>query len=397
MAMQGYPLSIYHLLTAILVAVSAHPSLTDEDFYTAAVVEFRPNISLDIFHILTPQQALEVMMYNLHSFDRYVQEGKKNGADIIIFPEDGIYGFVIPSREAMYPYLEEIPDPPVEIYTPCGDARFSDRPVLTYLSCLAEKNQIVLVANMGDKQKCNDSLTVVHTNSINSVTNSLCPPNGWYQYNTNVVFDSDGSLIAKYHKTHLYNEENKIFDTPHPTPHVTFNTSFGVTFGTFTCYDILYCDPPLELLNMGIRNFIFPTAWGNSFPFYTSIAIQQAWSWRTGSNFLAANQHFPSKTSFPIDIRFYLTGSGIYSAGNALSYYIDGDNFPPATGIVLISQVVKHPPPLTATQLRGVGGNQLKSWNKEMSQRLVLVNIHGSELRVHSSTYKEGRRYIYTQ
>ena len=323
----------------------AMPPQGDGDSYTAGVVEFAPNITLDQPHVLTPQEALQRMMYNLRRFERYVKEGREGGADIIVFPEDGIYGFLFLTRDQLFPFLEEIPDPQIKSYTPCGDVSFSDRPVLSYLSCLARNYQMVVVANMGDKQKCHNSSTrfPTHTTSHSHRTENECPPNGWYQYNTNVVFDSDGSLLAKYHKAHLYGAESEIFDTPHPTPHVVFNTSFGVTFGTFTCYDILYCDPPLELLNMGVRNFVFPTAWGNSYPFYTSIAFQQAWSWRASSNFLAANLHFPNKHSFPVDLRFYLTGSGIYSQGHALRTFISGENFPPASGKLLIATLEKQP------------------------------------------------------
>ena len=264
-----------------------------------------------------------------------MREAREKGADIIVFPEDGIYGFTFSSREQLLPYLEVIPDPSEGRYTPCRDLSFSDRPVLTFLSCLAQRNEIAIVANMGDKQKCDNS---PHCES----DTSLCPPDGWYMYNTNVAFDTDGSLLAKYHKSHLYAKESELFNTPIPIPHTTFNTSFGVTFGTFTCFDILFCDPPLELLNEGVRNFVFPTAWGNSYPFYTSIGFQQAWSWRTGSNFLAANLHFPNKHSFPQDIRFYLTGSGVYSAGEALSTFISGENFPPATGHLLLAKLPKQ-------------------------------------------------------
>ena len=340
-----HPIQLFCLLLVITMdTVSTHtqrPSETEQEFYTAAVVEFTPNITLDVVDVLTPQEALRLMMYNLRSFEGFAKEAKEKGADIVVFPEDGIYGFLFLSRNVLFPFLEEIPDPHTRVWIPCGDASFSDRPVLTYLSCLAQRNQITLVTNMGDKQKCHNSSTGDPTPS--GAASAPCPPNGWYQYNTNVVFNSDGSLLAKYHKAHLYSSEMKIFDTPIPTPHVIFNTSFGVTFGTFTCYDILYCDPPLELLKMGVRNFIFPTAWGNSYPFYTSIAFQQAWSWRTGSNFLAANQHFPNKHSFPVDIRFYLTGSGIYSAGNALQTFISGENFPPATGKMLLATLQKQP------------------------------------------------------
>ena len=40
---------------------------------------------------------------------------------------------------------------------------------------------------MGDKKPC-------------SSRNTTCPSNGHYQYNTNVVYDAKGKLVARYHK-----------------------------------------------------------------------------------------------------------------------------------------------------------------------------------------------------
>lgn len=334
------PLLSTLLVGALAHTTHSHPPPSESESYVAGVVEYTPNITLNPLLIPSPEEAVQYMMYNLLSYERYMEEGREEGVQIMVFPEDGLYGYFFFTRDQLYPFLEEIPDPHTRPGIPCGNASFSDRPILSHLSCLAQKYEMALVVNMGDKQKCE-----------NSSTDEDCPPNGWYQYNTNVAFDSDGSLIAKYHKTHLYSGEKEIFDVPHPTPHVTFNTSFGVTFGTFTCYDILFCDPPLELLNMGIRNFIFPTYWGNSYPFYTSVGFQQGWSWRTGSNFLAANLHFPNEKSFVVDLGFYSTGSGVYSRGNVAASYISGENFPPATGQLLTATIPKDPSPSSPSLL----------------------------------------------
>ena len=389
------------LLSTVLVAALAHttyslssppPPLSESELYVAGVVEYTPNITLNPLHIPTTEEAVQYMMYNLLSYEHYMEAGREEGVQIMVFPEDGLYGYFFLTRDQLFPFLEEIPDPHTQPGIPCGDASFSDRPILSRLSCLAQKYEMALVVNMGDKQKCE-----------NSSTDDDCPPNGWYQYNTNVAFDSDGSLIGRYHKTHVYSAEKEIFDVPHPTPHITFNTSFGVTFGTFTCYDILFCDPPLELLNMGIRNFIFPTYWGNSYPFYTSVGFQQGWSWRTGSNFLAANLHFPNKESFVVDIGLYATGSGVYSRGSVAASYISGENFSPATGQLLMAAIPKDPslssvPPITRPESqRGSEGQgrRVDAWNSatgdqeptDGKQTLLATPAEVTNIDMKSNTY----------
>ncbi|MBV97448.1 Vascular non-inflammatory molecule 3, partial [Eschrichtius robustus] len=64
---------------------------------------------------------------------------------------------------------------------------FGRSPVQERLSCLAKDNSIYIVENIGDKKPCNAS-------------DPQCPPDGRYQYNTDVVFDSEGRLVARYHK-----------------------------------------------------------------------------------------------------------------------------------------------------------------------------------------------------
>lgn len=65
--------------------------------------------------------------------------------------------------------------------------RFGRTPIQKRLSCMAKKNHIYLVANIGDKKQCNSS-------------DSRCPEDGHFFYDTTVAFNTEGKLIARYHK-----------------------------------------------------------------------------------------------------------------------------------------------------------------------------------------------------
>ena len=286
--------------------------------YKAAVVEFSAE------QFATPTDRIKK---NLDGFEQALEVAihQDRGVQIVVFPEDAILGNGFFSREAITPYLENIPS--IEsgvVVNPCKDSEvFKDHPILSRLSCLAQDYGVVLVANMGDIQNC--------TGSVN------CPPDGHFQFNTNVVFEADGTLIAKYHKINLYAGEHKIFDSGSVLNNsycISFQTSFGVTFGTFTCYDVLFREPGNCLLDKGIKNFVLPTEWGSSFPYYMSVAVQQSWSRKHGVNFLAANMHF----SFS-----YSTGSGLYAAGLAKHYYIYGHYWIGGIGYPIITELHDDP------------------------------------------------------
>lgn len=57
---------------------------------------------------------------------------------------------------------------------------------------------------------------------------------------------SDGFLVARYHKYNLYFEE--AFDVPPRPESVTFDTPFAGRFGLITCFDILFAEPTLTLV-----------------------------------------------------------------------------------------------------------------------------------------------------
>lgn len=214
-----------------------------------------------------------------------------------MFPEDGIT-YNGHTRKSVRPYLEYIPDPKQEQWNPCEvPDRYSNTEVQYTLSCLAKNNSLWIVANMGDYQPCQADDTV-------------CPADGHYQFNTDVVYDSNGTLIAKYHKINLFFEF--MFDPSTSKEAVSFETPFG-TFGVFTCFDILFRNPVVVLMKeKEVSNIVFPTAWMDTPPFFAAIQFHSAVAAGFGINFLAANMHNP---------RYRFQGSGIYSPDGAMAYY----------------------------------------------------------------------------
>ena len=286
--------------------------------YTAGVVEFPPD------HTIGSDSAN--ITHNLLAYDSLTAQAQLKGVQIIVFPEYGHTGIGCSDRDAMYPYLEELPPIPKlpTIIIPCKDPKYVDCPIFQELSCIALRHKMILVANMGEKQPCTSS-------------DPHCPPDGRYQFNSNVVFEIDESFVTKYHKFNLYSNENRVIDAPVTPEHVMFTASFGVTFGVFTCHDILFKDPPLVLVERGVQNFIYTTSADSTLPYFASVAMQQAWSLMTGTTLLAANMHDLASPLFPI------TGSGIYSSGTPLSTFVRGEDFAPATGHLIVAELPKVP------------------------------------------------------
>ncbi|NP_999298.1 pantetheinase precursor [Sus scrofa] len=286
------------------------------DTFIAAVYEHAAILPDAPLTPVSHEEALMLMNRNLDLLEGAVTSAAKQGAHIIVTPEDGVYGFFF-SRESIYSYLEDIPDPHVN-WIPCTNpSRFGHTPVQKRLSCLARDNSIYIVANIGDKKPCNAS-------------DPDCPHDGRYQYNTDVVFDSEGRLVARYHKQNLFLGEDQ-FDAPKEPEIVTFDTTFG-RFGIFTCFGILFHDPAVTLVkDFQVDTILFPTAWMNVLPHLTAIEFHSAWAMGMRVNFLAANIHFPLRK---------MTGSGIYAPDSPRAFHYDMKT---KEGKLLLSQLDSHP------------------------------------------------------
>ncbi|XP_036827311.1 biotinidase [Oncorhynchus mykiss] len=266
--------------------------------YVAAVYEHRVILNPEPHVPLSRAAALKHMMSNLDVYEEQAARAAEQGAQIIVFPEDGLQGFNF-SRLSISAYLETIPDPQSEDWNPCTQTdRHTHTEVLQRLSCMARRHRLYLVANMADLQPCRQT------------SHPTCPHDGRWQFNTDVVFRWDGSLAARYHKHNLYFE--KAFDAPPTLEVVTFDTPFAGRFGVFTCFDILFHDPTVRLLEQGVRQMVYPTAWMNQLPLLSAVQFQRAFSLGANTTLLAANIRADS---------LGMTGSGIFTPGTAIYHH----------------------------------------------------------------------------
>ena len=158
---------------------------------------------------------------------------------------------------------------------------------------------------MGDIQKCLKN-------------HSHCPDDGFYFYNTAVLFDDKGNLVAKYHKMQLFGEED--MNIPEKSEFVYADTPFG-RVGMFICFDMIFKSPGLNLTHdLNVTTMLFPTWWFDELPFLTAVQYHHGWAVTNQVNLLSSNIHHPILGSI---------GSGIHSGQNGYAVYTnENDNKP---------------------------------------------------------------------
>ncbi|XP_035213640.1 biotinidase-like isoform X2 [Stegodyphus dumicola] len=226
---------------------------------------------------------------------------KSIGADIIVFPEYGIFPPL--ERNELKPYLEVIPDPKQVTTNPCNETeKYQNRTILYTLSCMAQQNEIVVVANMGAIQSCEGE--------------DECPEDGSFHFNTNVVFDKNGTMLVRYYKERLFYEFG--MDLPMQPQDFVFKTDFGI-FATFICFDFEFfkMTEVAQRKELQIDAVAFSAMWGNSPPQRSSIQLWESWALGNNATLLAANIQLPG---------YLAVGSGLFSAADGpLAYTFDPD------------------------------------------------------------------------
>ncbi|KAI4504061.1 hypothetical protein M0802_000532 [Mischocyttarus mexicanus] len=318
---------LFYLLVAYTRSSSQISTPASEN-YTAAVVEFAPNV--------VANNSRETILSNINMYENFIRNASIQNADIIVFPEDGITTYNLPQKSQMDSWSTVIPSAK---FTPCTQDMDGMTQELKRISCAAKNNKIYVVINIAERVPCYDN---------------ECPKNESLYYNSNVVFDRNGTVIAKYRKQNLYLEP--VFTTPKHPEIVTFDTDFGVTFGTFICFDILFAVPALNLTrDVKVTDIVYTTAWFSETPFLTATQTQLGWAYGEDVNLLAAGYNDPSKGN---------SGSGIYYGRNGVGKIMMSRE---KTSKLIIDVVPKKVP-------------KKKSKNQEIKDSKTHVHIH-DELR----------------
>ncbi|XP_067932233.1 pantetheinase-like [Watersipora subatra] len=236
-------------------------------------------------------EALKAMKANLEAMQHQAKIASELGVKVLVFPEYGITGNMggaAPTRSSVYPYMEEVSE--VNATHPACVACDVIKPGQegqTTIGCMAAKYNMYILANLVEAVPCDPRLE------------SLCPSDHHYQYNTNIIYDPKGCLIAKYHKYHRFAEEFDLIDKPEKPEHVYFDTEYG-RFGTFICADILYEDSPLTLVeDYNVDHILFPTYWiQNGLAFLSAVDWQLAYATLAQVNFVGAGVYSPDEFTF---------------------------------------------------------------------------------------------------
>jgi len=365
------------LLISFNRPIIGEPSSDDSKCFRAAVYEHIDVGAQQPLAINQPtDQPLKILNNNLLIYERVVKRASFIDAKIIVFPEYSflaplardqlLSGGVVPfvpidlNVNLCSIYKEKfknITQSPINNIQKSeriqlldketrqiNDKVLVNRVILRKLSCLAQDNHIYLAANLitienknnlnrspsssssteedesseldtlkQSDQLINDKLTD-QLNKINKEQNQIGKYEDYLLFNTEIVFDNQGRLIAKYHKYNLFNEKS-INRTALEL--VTFNSPFG-RFGLATSQDVLFEEPIKSLVEKEkIDHLIMPTQWTNDLPSLTNFNIQSAAATKYKVNILGAGKRKLNEGVF---------GSGIYNGKLGVRLQTSFDN-----------------------------------------------------------------------
>uniref|UniRef100_T1GBV5 RING-CH-type domain-containing protein n=1 Tax=Megaselia scalaris TaxID=36166 RepID=T1GBV5_MEGSC len=146
---------------------------SNDSYYTAAVVEFAPKLNLTVE---------ESTRDNSRLYQEIILSDEVKAADIIVFPEGSLNGVYDEPRSF-------VPHPKDQDNNPCDNPQNYEF-FLEEISCTARKAKKYVVINFTEKEICTKET------QLDKGDPRPCSLNGETIYNTNVVFDRNGTNVS---------------------------------------------------------------------------------------------------------------------------------------------------------------------------------------------------------
>ena len=301
-------------------------------FYTVAAMQMERLPSDPTVSILTEVRR------NLQQYDVELTKAVANNPDLelVVFPE-GANGWFPDqprwNRSTSHLFGDNIPFVfnGAPVYNPCDDAsRNVGTSQLKFLSCLARKHSVYLVANLIEVRSCPSmSSSTFQIGDPTCGAASSMFQDQTLQFNTAVAFSKDGQLLTAYNKRHISGTFGVLNEpTPSRQPRffdATFTKGGGggmaappsnkkrtIRFGLLICQDLTHVDVLNEYKALGIRDIILSTHYSNLTPVYKMGMAFQGYSLAYDINFIASNG--VSRTS---------NGGGLFTRGRAVGHFYD--------------------------------------------------------------------------
>ncbi|KAK5638817.1 hypothetical protein RI129_013112 [Pyrocoelia pectoralis] len=249
---------------SIVIFIYLHYFWRVEAHYTAAVIEFFP---VQDRHL----PAEEKLHRNINGYVTILDElSHTTKLDIIVYPEATL------TANSLFKTHADVSAYSIEVNV--NETSLCDTPVTTFLTplaCAAVKYQTYIALNLYERAPCTKN------------EETKCSEDGWSFYNTNIVFNRKGVIVSKYRKYNLFGE---IYMTrPKKADISIFRTDFNETFAMFICFDILFRQPSLDLVNKyHVKSILYSSMWFSELPFLTALQTQQQWAYATDVTFLAS-------------------------------------------------------------------------------------------------------------
>ncbi|KAF2366138.1 Carbon-nitrogen hydrolase, partial [Trinorchestia longiramus] len=284
----------------------------DQVTYTAAALEFEPTRDWT-----NAASGEDILRANVESIYEFIKIAKEYGTDIFVSPEYGLQSVDMYTNDSLrfQSLTQQVPDPALAV-VPCDDdEQLQNYDIIRNLSCIAREQEMYLVVDVAEQISCETSVAPCQTDDLTF-------------FNTQVVFDRTGQIIARYRKQNLYLEP-QFAPGPSDDASAIFTTDFGVKFSLQVCFDITFSHPGYSnVMNEGIKDIVMSTAWVDVNPFLLGISVQNGWSRGLGVNLIVSGYHFPEKSKL---------GSGVFRGYSDLT---SSYTFDPNSGNVVIIQPV---------------------------------------------------------